>query len=86
MSNVHTICRGLLESYSVQRILGFSDTFDTNILHSLEAHLRHAPSASAFLRELFNLTVLWSNADVRECEGYDGEDTDRDLVLGFDEH
>ncbi|KAF4615106.1 hypothetical protein D9613_013016 [Agrocybe pediades] len=81
----HEHCEGLLKSKTVQRILGASDlsipTFIIPFKRTMSTHLR----LSHFSGNLFNVTVLWSNAEVREREGYSRNGVGDDLLTGFDE-
>jgi hypothetical protein len=76
-------CVNLLSSHSVQRILAASDlsipTYIISWKRFLATHLRLAH----FNENLFNVTVIWSNSEIREKEGYlDGEG---DLLTGLDD-
>ncbi|KAF9545225.1 beta-lactamase/transpeptidase-like protein [Agrocybe pediades] len=81
----HEHCEGLLKSKTVQRILGASDlsvpTFIIPFKRTMSTHLR----LSHFSGNLFNVTVLWSNAEVREREGYSRNGVGDDLLTGFDD-
>ncbi|KAH9484585.1 Protein flp [Psilocybe cubensis] len=78
----HSHCGDFLQSTAVQRILGASDlSIPTYVIpwkRSFSTHLRLAH----FTGNIFNLTNLWSNADVREREGYK---SGADLLTGFEE-
>jgi len=80
-------CTNLLSSYPVQRILSVSDlsipTYIISWKRFFVTHLR----LTHFNENLFNVTVIWSNAEVREKEGYfDGEDEVKgDVLTGLDE-
>ena len=75
--------RGLLASHSVQRILQNSDLFIPILIipwkRSFSTHLRLAH----FSVNLFNVTVIWSNAEVREKEGFE---SGGDVLYGLDNH
>ncbi|KAF9555829.1 beta-lactamase/transpeptidase-like protein [Agrocybe pediades] len=81
----HKHCDSLLESKAVQRILGASDlsipTYIIPFKRSFATHLR----LSHFSGNLFNVTVLWSNAEVREREGHKRNERGDDMLIGFDE-
>ncbi|KDR69231.1 hypothetical protein GALMADRAFT_256069 [Galerina marginata CBS 339.88] len=85
----HTHCTALLSSHPVQRILSASDlSIPTYIIpwkRTFATHLRLAH----FDGNLFNVTVVWSNAEVREKEGnsYGEVATGNrgDLLVGLDE-
>jgi hypothetical protein len=87
-SHAHAHCRSLLTSYPVQRILSASDlSIPTYIIpwkRTFATHLRLAH----FDENLFNVTVIWSNAEVREKEGYgSGENEAKgDVLFGLDSH
>ena len=76
-------CVGLLASHPVQRILDHSDlSIPTLIIpwkRTFATHLRLAH----FSENLFNVTVIWSNAEVRENEGFENGG---DVLIGLDEH
>jgi len=84
--SAHEHCDALLQSKAVQRILSASDlTIPTYIIpfkRTFATHLR----LSHFSGNLFNVTVLWSNAEVREKEGHKRNERGDDMVIGFDEH
>ena len=75
--------RGLLASHSVRRILKNSDlSIPTSIIpwkRTFATHLRLAH----FSENLFNVTVIWSNAEVRQKEGFE---SGGDVLYGLDEH
>ena len=75
-------CTNLLSSYPVQRILSVSNlsipTFIISWKRFFASHLR----LTHFNENLFNVTVIWSNADVREREGYFCEEEAKGDVLG----
>ncbi|PPQ91367.1 hypothetical protein CVT25_004134 [Psilocybe cyanescens] len=81
----HSHCDELLDSSAVQRILNGSNlTTPTYIIpwkRTFATHLRLAH----FSENLFNVTVLWSNADVRAQEGLGTHESGGDLLIGFDE-
>ncbi|KAJ3516168.1 hypothetical protein NLJ89_g1292 [Agrocybe chaxingu] len=76
-------CGALLSSYTVERILSASNlSIPTYIIpwkRTFATHLRLAH----FDENLFNVTILWSNAEVRENEGYG---PGGDLLTGLDQH
>lgn len=78
-------CDKILNSFAVQRILGASNlSIPTYIIpwkRTFVTHLR----LSHFSGNLFNATVLWSNADTREQEGRGTRESGGDLLIGFDE-
>jgi len=78
----HAHCAALLSSHPVQRILSISDlstpTYIVAWKRTFATHLR----LSHFDENLFNATVLWSNADVREKEGYGS--IKGDILVGLD--
>ena len=72
-----------LASHSVRRILKNSDlSIPTLIIpwkRTFATHLRLAhPSEN-----LFNVTIIWSNAEVREKEGFE---SGGDVLYGLDDH
>jgi len=79
----HPHCVDLLASHPVQRILGQSDlSIPTLIIpwkRTFATHLRLAH----FSENLFNVTVIWSNAEVREKEGFENGG---DVLIGLDLH
>ena len=79
----HPHCTDLLASHPVQRILDQSDlSIPTLIIpwkRTFATHLRLAH----FSENLFNVTVIWSNAEVREKEGFE---SGGDVLIGLDEH
>ena len=76
-------CVDLLASHPVRRILENSDlSIPTLIIpweRTFATHLRLAH----FSENLFNVTVIWSNAEVRQKEGLE---SDGDVLYGLDEH
>ena len=76
-------CVDLLASHPVRRILENSDlSIPTLIIpwkRTFATHLRLAH----FSENLFNVTIIWTNAEVRENEGFE---SGGDLLLGLDEH
>lgn len=68
--HTHKNCDVLLASLPVQRILDGTDltipTFIMSWPRLLASHLR----VQHFTDNLFNVTVLWSNAETRKSEGY----------------
>ncbi|KJA24150.1 hypothetical protein HYPSUDRAFT_65659 [Hypholoma sublateritium FD-334 SS-4] len=82
-SHTHAHCDSLLQSRPVQRILSVSDlSIPTYIIPWKRTFATHVVLAH-FSGNLFNATVLWTNSEVREREGYGPGD---DLVIGFNEH
>ena len=81
-------CANLLSSSSVQRILGVSDLSIPTYIISWQGFFTTHLRLTHFNENLFNVTVIWSNAEVREKEGYsDGENgTKGDVLIGLDEH
>ncbi|CAA7271165.1 unnamed protein product [Cyclocybe aegerita] len=81
----HEDCAALLTSHTVKRILSASNlSIPTYIIpwkRSFSTHLRLAH----FDANTFNVTILWSNAEVREKEGYSNE-KGGDVLLGLDKH
>ncbi|CAA7271158.1 unnamed protein product [Cyclocybe aegerita] len=76
-------CGAFLSSYAVERILSASNlSIPTYIIpwkRTFATHLRLAH----FDENLFNVTILWSNAEVREKERYG---SGGDLLIGLDQH
>ena len=76
-------CVDLLASHSVRRILENSDlSIPTLIIpwkRTFATHLRLAH----FSENLFNVTVIWSNAEVRQREGFE---SGGDMLDGLDDH
>ena len=76
-------CIDLLASHSVQRILQNSDlSIPTLIIQwkrTFATHLRLVH----FSENLFNVSIIWSNAEVRQKEGFE---SGGDLLCGLDEH
>ncbi|KAF8177235.1 beta-lactamase/transpeptidase-like protein [Pholiota molesta] len=81
--SAHEQCSEMLESWAAQRIITTLDfsipTFIIPWKRTFATHIRLAH----FSGNLFNATVLWSNAEVRAREGYSAGS---DLLIGFDEH
>jgi len=79
-------CESLLASYPVQRLLSDSNmsipTYITPFKRMFATHMRLAH----FDKNIFNVTVFWSNAEVREREGYGRAGAGGDLILGWEEH
>ncbi|KIM36480.1 hypothetical protein M413DRAFT_449178 [Hebeloma cylindrosporum] len=79
----NTHCADVLASHPVQRILAHSDLSIPTLIvpwkRTFATHLRLAH----FSENLFNVTVVWSNAEVREKEGFG---RGGDVVIGLDEH
>lgn len=81
-------CANLLSSHSVQRILAATDlSTPTYIIYWKRFFVTHLRLAH-FNENLFNVTAIWSNAEVREEEGYsDGKgEANGDLLIGLDHH
>ncbi|KAF8163798.1 beta-lactamase/transpeptidase-like protein [Crassisporium funariophilum] len=80
---IHKHCTDLLDSHPVKGILGVSNmtipTFIIQWKRTFATHLRLAH----FSENLFNVTIIWSNAEVREREGYG---PGGDIMIGLDEH
>ncbi|KAJ3513134.1 hypothetical protein NLJ89_g3122 [Agrocybe chaxingu] len=81
----HEDCSALLASHAVKRILSASNlSIPTYIIpwkRSFSTHLR----LGHFDANIFSVTILWSNAEVREKEGYSNE-KGGDVLLGLDKH
>jgi hypothetical protein len=84
-------CTGLLSSLPVRRILNITDssipTFIALFKSGLTTHLR----LSHFSENIFNVTVFWTNAQVRLDEGFGPVDRgvwvdDADVVLSLEDH
>ena len=75
-------CANFLSSYPVQRILSVSDlsipTYIISWKRFFVTHLR----LTHFNENLFNVTVIWSNAEVREKAGYFNGG---DILTGLDD-
>ena len=73
----------LLASHPVQRILENSDLSIPTLIvpwkrtFSTHLHLAH------FSENLFNVTVIWSNTEVCQKEGFE---SGRDVLIGLDMH
>lgn len=81
-SHIHAHCDSLLQSHPVKRILSVSDlSIPTYIIPWKRTFATHVV-LSHFSENLFNATVLWTNSEVREGEGYG---LGGDLVTGFNE-
>ncbi|KAF8626617.1 hypothetical protein AX15_004784 [Amanita polypyramis BW_CC] len=81
--DISSYCSRVLNSSAVKRILEFSDltipTFIIPFKRFFATHLR----LTHFDKDTFNVSVIWSNKEVREAEGYkDGED----VIVGLDGH
>ncbi|KAF9057542.1 beta-lactamase/transpeptidase-like protein [Panaeolus papilionaceus] len=87
-SHHHKHCQRLLSSSPVERILSVTDlsvpTYIIPWTRMFASHLR----LSHFSGNIFNVTVLWSNSEVREKEGYHTHDDGQnlgDFLIGFDD-
>ena len=80
---IYPHCVDFLASHSVRRILKNSDLSILTLIipwkQSFSTHLRLAH----FPENLFNVTVIWSNAEVRQKEGFE---SGGDVLYGLDEH
>lgn len=81
--SAHEQCAEILESWTAQRIITTLDfsvpTFIIPWKRTFATHIRLAH----FFGNLFNASILWSNAEVRAREGYSAGG---DLLIGLDEH
>ncbi|TFK32568.1 beta-lactamase/transpeptidase-like protein [Crucibulum laeve] len=85
--HTHDHCSSVLNSHSVQRILGATNlsipTFIIPWKRAFATHLR----LRHFSGNLFNVTVIWTNAEVRAKEGLSLSGKDKgDSIIGLDEH
>ena len=76
-------CVDLLASQAVRRILENSDLSIPTLIvpwdRTFATHLR----LTHFSENLFNVSVIWSNADVRQEEGFE---SGGDVLYGLDNH
>ncbi|KAF9471387.1 beta-lactamase/transpeptidase-like protein [Pholiota conissans] len=81
--SAHKECKEHLKSWTVQRIITTLDFSAPSFIipwkRTFATHIR----LTHFSGNVFNATILWSNADVRAREGFS---QDGDLLIGFDEH
>ncbi|PPQ81653.1 hypothetical protein CVT24_002831 [Panaeolus cyanescens] len=94
LTHTHAHCQALLSSYPIQRILSVTDlSIPTYIIpwtRTFASYLR----LTHYSGNLFNVSVLWSNYEVREKEGYHTHQGSHrrtsshdlgDFLVGFDE-
>jgi len=86
-SNLSQICETLLETPVVKTILSLSGsdppppTFISSYKRFLATHIR----LEHFSGNTFNASLIWTNAEVREAEGYGSRGDGADVVVGLDE-
>lgn len=82
-------CANLLSSHPVQRILAAADlSIPTYIISWKRFFVTHL-CLTHFNENLFNVSVIWSNTEVRENEGHSdgkGEAKAPDFLVGLDDH